>query len=301
MDSEEQRRQYLAQAKAAAAPTRAASVRDLAAYATAEAGDAARMCEAISALSLDKQNYQEAVRALLGIAAQPSLERDVRLAALQQLGVAEFHPKRFAEFHADYIELLRRLATDPDGKLREAALDRLTLKNDPEAQKLLEQTLRKERKAVVPHAVAVQFLARDNHGSALPLFRELAETGPRAVREQALQALASDSKSAGLFERIATDKDERPALREIAALNLSQAAPARFAKMARQVVLDQSDADRVRAAAASAIALSGSDAKRMLTPKFAKALDAAGAATQSRSLKSSLDRLRRAAAAKAEG
>lgn len=295
MDIEALRKQYLAELKAdtaGAAPP--ASAETLAEYAASAGRDDVKMCEMIGSLALDKENYAESVRALLDILGNAAIGAVARLAALRQLGSAEFHAVRFAPFHADYIALLRRLAVDEDRELRAAALERLTLTNDPEAQKLLREGLEKVRKPLLPDAKAVQLLARDDHGSGTAIFRDLAANATGRLREQALRALASDSKSAALFERIAADKDEKTPIREIAALNLRNASAARFAKLARKLVLDDQNDDRLRAAAVSAITHASDVASLLATPRFANALKSVGEATKSRTLKSSIKRFAKA-------
>lgn len=295
MDIEALRKQYLAEIKAEAAgapPT--ATAETVAHYAASDKRDDAKMCEMIASLSLDKENYGATVRALLDILANGAIGTIARLAALRQLGSAEFHAVRFEPFHAEYIALLRGLAQDADKDIRAAALERLTLTNDSEAQKLLREGLENVRKALVPAAKAIQLLARDDHGSGMPIFRELVASAKGRVREQALRALASDPRSAALFERIAANKDEKTPIREIAALNLKNASATRFAKLARKLVLDDEDDDRLRAAAVSAITHTGEVAAKLATSRFANALKSVGDSTRSRALKSSIRRFAKA-------
>jgi len=295
MDIEALRKQYLAEIKAETAGAPApASAEKLAQYAASSGRDDDKMCEMIATLSLDKDNYSASVRVLFDILGNSAIGANARLAALRQLGSAEFHAVRFEPFHAEYIALLRRLAQDSDKDVRAGVLERLTLTNDSEAQKLLREGLENVRKALVPAAKAVQLLARDDHGSGMPIFRELAASAKGRVREQALRALASDPRSAALFERIAGDKDEKTSIREIAALGLKNASAARFAKLARKLVLDDDDDDRLRAAAVSAITHTGEVAAKLATSRFGNALKSVGDSTRSRALKSSIRRFAKA-------
>jgi hypothetical protein len=289
MDIEALRKQYLAEIQEASPPpeTSAAEVADYAASADA---NEAKMCEMIATLPLDRDRYGEGVRALLDILANDGLPTEPRLCALRQLSAAEFEPKEFAPFHAEFIALLRRLALHAAAKIRLAAFERLTLTNDPEAQKLLHESLEKVRKPLVSAAKAVQLLARDDHGSGLEIFRTLAANAAGKVREQALRALASDTKSAALFEALAANKDESSAIRQIAAVNLKNTSAARFAKVARKLILDDEDDDRLRAAAVSAVTHTREVAAQLATPRFANALKSLGEATKSRTLRSSIRR-----------
>lgn len=299
MDIEAHRKQYLADLKSGSAEGLApASAESVARYAESDHREAAKMCEMIAALPLDSDSYGTSVRTLLDILGNDTIDAASRLAALRQLGSAEFQPVEFAPFHAEYIALLRRLALDANKDIREAALERLTLTNDPEAQKLLREGLEKIRKPLVPAAKAVQLLARDDHGSAKPIFRVLAANATGKVREQALRALATDTKSAPLFEAIAANKDEKRSIRQIAAVNLKNTSATRFAKLARDLILDEQDDDKLKAAAVSAITHTGEVAAKLMTPRFASALASLGSATRSRALKSSINRFSKVLATK---
>ncbi|MEA3065895.1 MAG: hypothetical protein QOJ27_2347, partial [Sphingomonadales bacterium] len=232
-------------------------------------------------------------RVLLDILADPRLGPLSRLAAMRQLGAAQFHPVRFAPFHAEFIDRLRKAALDDDADIRTAVLDRLTLTNDPEAQRLLREGLENAGKSLVSTAKAIQLLARDDHGSGLTIFRDLAAKGSGKVREEALRALVGDAESTSLFERLAADKDEDGSIRHIAMTNLRNVSVERFAEVARKVVLDHDDDDKLRAAAVSAIAHTSEVAKAVVTPHFANALESIASITKSRALKSSIGQFAR--------
>ena len=291
MDIEALRKDYLQKTKAEKAEIGSApESADVAAYADSADADPATLCKMIASLKLDPEGFEPSVRLLLQLAEQTELGAAPRLAALRQLGSAEFQPAAFAPFHADYLALLRRLVTDPDKSIRVAALERLTAAGDPEAQALLLEGLKSARKALVPKAKAVQLLARDDHGAGLHIFRDLAANATGKVRDEALRALAADTRSAPLFETIAADKAEKASVREIAAVNLQNVSSTRFAKLARKLALDDRDDDRVRATAIAAIAHSQEVAAKVASPRFAKALKAAGLTSKSRPLKSSINR-----------
>lgn len=295
MDIEQQRKTYLAEIESAATDVAATSTPgELTTYATSDGSDAQKMCDMIRALPLDQQTYRPSVRALLDILGNDSLETAPRLAALGQLGAAEFQPAEFADFHAEFIDLLRRLSLSPDKDIRTAALERLTLTNDAEAQKLLREGLEKARKALVPAAKAVQLLSRDDHGGSIPLFRRLAASAKGQIREQALRALSSDTKSVPLFETIAGDKTEKTQLRQIAAVNLKNTSATRFAKFASNLVLDNKEDDKLRAVAVSAITHTSEVAAKLRSPKFTKSLLSLGSSTGSRALKASINQFSKA-------
>jgi HEAT repeat protein len=292
MDIEALRKEYLAEIQAAEAPA-ALSAKAVADYVDSEQPDEARLCEMIATLPVDRDHYEQGLRTLLDILGNEGLGIETRLCALRQLNAAEFEPVEFGPFHPEFIDLLRRLALHADRKIRLAALERLTLTNDPEAQKLLRESLEKDGKTLIPDAKAIQLLARDDHSSDLPTFRTLAANATGPVREQALRALANDSRSASLFEALASDKDEKISIRSIAQTNLKNTSTPRYAAMARKLVLDDEEDDKLRAAAVSAITHTKAIADRVVTPRFASKLESLASSTKSRSLKSSIRRFSR--------
>ena len=288
MDVEEYRQEYLADARSAAEAAPAVSPEAVAEYAASDSPDDSKLCEMLGALAPTKETFEASVRTALDILANPALGPLARLAAFRLLGAAQFRPSRFGPFHAEFIALLRKLAFDENGEIRTAALDRLTLSNDAEAQRLLREGLEKVGKPLVSAAKAVQLLARDDHGSGLPIFRELAVKSVGRVREEALRALVDDSKSISLFEGLVGDKNEAGSIREIAMTNLRNTSVARFARVARKVALDKDEDDKLRAVAVSAIAHADEVAKKLMTPRFAKAVESIRSETKSRALKTSI-------------
>ncbi|WP_345801337.1 HEAT repeat domain-containing protein [Microbacterium sp. AZCO] len=250
---------------------------------------------------VEADTFESAMRMLLDILADESSTPDIQLTALERLGAATFQPVRFAPFHAEYIDRLRDLALSPDKRVRHMALDRLTLENDEVGQQLLREGLEGMRKPLVPAATAARFLARDEHGDAAPLFRELAQSGSGRVREEALRALAADPESVDLLASISADKTERTAVRELAAMSLKAASPTRFADVARDLVLDDDEDDTLRTTALSAVAFTPEAAAAVDDADFREGLDRVKDATSSRSLKTSIDRFAKARPPEPEG
>jgi hypothetical protein len=287
MDIEAYRQRYLAELQSDGAAPPAVSAAELT-KAAAEGRDGAQLVEMIEQLTLSGDLFAEGARALLDILANEAIAPPARLAAMRVLAGSRFRPHRFAPFNAEYVDLLRRLATHESSVLRTAALERLALTKDRVAQKLLREGLQKKRKPLVPTAKAIQLLAQDDHAGSRALFRDLAARSTGKAREEALRALSTDPKSAALLESVAADKSEKTQVRQIAAVGLKNASATRFARLARKLVLDESDDDDVRAVAVSAIAQTKDVAGKAPGGKFAKALEATGAATKSRALKASI-------------
>jgi hypothetical protein len=291
MDIEAYRQQYLQSLETAVASPAPSSLAAVTASLSRAGSDPKETSDIIASLPLDA-GYGPTVTALLELLDDASVAPEVRLAALRKVGAAEFQADRFTPFRADFIARLRKLALDDDKALREAALERLSFSNDEEAQKLLREGLERKRKLLVSDAKAVQLLASDDHSGSVDLFRNLAVNGKGQVREQALRALAADSQSVPLFQQIATDKTEHPALREVALANLKSMAPMVLSDVGLSVVLDAGNSDRLRAAAVSALTHANDQVKRALEP-FHADFEAVRATTRSRHLKSSIKHFNR--------
>jgi hypothetical protein len=257
--------------------------------------------EQLETMLVDADTFETAVRLLLDILADETAPAEQKLRAIERLGGAAFQPVRFAPFHAEFVERLRELAVSDDKQLRFLALDRLTLDDDEVGKQLLRESLEGTRKALVPAATATRFLARDEHGDAAPLFRELARTGSARVREEALRALAADPESVDLLSEISTDKTERPKVRELAAMSLKAASPEAFAQVAHDLVIDDDEDDTLRTTALSALAFTPEAGDAVAGEAFDAHLDRIKGETSSRALRTSIDRFTKSRAPESDG
>jgi len=234
--------------------------------------------------------FESAMRVLLDLLADEAAPAEQKVIAIDRLGAAAFHPDRFGPFHAEFIERLRDLAVDRDDELRLLALDRLTLEDDEVGKRILRESIEGSRAPLVPSETATRLLARDEHGDAVPLFRVLAQNGPVRVREEAVRALASDPESADLLASICADRAEPNRIRELAGLSLKAVAPERFAEVARDVILDDEEDDRLRTATLSALAVTPEATAAAGADAFDDDLARLKERSSSRALRSSIDR-----------
>ena len=93
-----------------------------------------------------------------------------------------------------------------------------------------------------------------------------------------------------LLATISSDKSERTAVREIAAMSLKAASPERFADVARDMVLDDGEDEHLRTTALSAIAVTPAAGDAVDGEAFRADLERIKGETASRSLKTSIDR-----------
>jgi hypothetical protein len=218
--------------------------------------------------------------ALIELLADSEDKPEVRRAALTALKTAAFKSVDFRRYAPDFNAALRVAATDDDVDLRTSALEALALRKDPYAQQLLLDGLRKRGPALVKPVQAVRMLGYDVHAEHYPVLRDIVETSRQpTLRRAALRLLAADSGSRALMRRIATDRSEDKDARTTAAVALQSLAPNDFARVAKDLVLDDDDDDDVRATVISAITHGPTKPGREVERKV-RAIDAAPGGTR---------------------
>lgn len=200
------------------------------------------------------------LQAMLSVLRNKDEPVQVRLAALQSLQAATFSAVAFESCRPDYIATLRAVATDPDPELRQRVLGLLAREQDGFAQKKLLEGLKNPEKALVPPEKALQLLSYDVHADAYKVARDIINKPPNtAAKREALRLLAADATSAPVFEKILRDKDEEPELRQISASALHSLKPDKLQEYARDIVLDKSDQDDIRATSLTALTQFGDE------------------------------------------
>jgi hypothetical protein len=191
---------------------------------------------------------------LLKVLANKDEPVQVRLAALRSLQAASFGSEAFDACRSDYIATLRTVANDPDPELRQRVLGLLARDKDGFAQKKLLEGLRDPGKALVPAEKALQLLSYDIHADSYAAARAIVKKPPNEVaRREALRLLAADPKAAPMFEKLLLDKKELREVRQISASALYALKPERMQKRAREILLDKSDYDDIKATSLTAL------------------------------------------------
>jgi hypothetical protein len=221
---------------------------------TGKSGSPKARAAAISRMETDPKNMRGQVAQLLTVMRNRREPEIVRLAALRALKTAAFLGPPFAPYRADYLKALREVAPGSAAKLREQALEVLAAEKDPHAQEILMRGLADAKKALVPAAKAMQFLAYDSHSAAVRLARNVFNRATGAAKEEALRLLSSDPSAEKLLTRLMKDKSQKSIIRRISANGLQSLNPGAFAKAARRIVTDNDDYDEIRATALSALA-----------------------------------------------
>jgi hypothetical protein len=200
------------------------------------------------------------LQATLGVLRDKNEPVEVRLAALQTLAAAAFSVIAFEPCRNDYIAALREIATDPDPEIRQRALGLLSREKDAFAQKKLLEGLKNPEKALVPPEKALQLLSYDVHAEAYSLARDIVAAPPSDdAKREALRLLAADATSAPLFEKVLRDKDELRENRQIAASALHAINPEKLQANAREILLDKSEYEDIKATSLTALSEFGDE------------------------------------------
>jgi hypothetical protein len=250
MDVKDYRRQYEAELANANLESVPATIE-----AAGVTGEATRLQE-IAQAPMQRDRLADNVPRLLAILRNEAEPTAMRAAALRSLRAAAFLGEHFAPFRADFLDTLRRIARpETDAKLREDVLETLAAEKDAQGQELLRRGLREPSAALVPPAKALQFLGYDDHAGAAELAQDIFEkAADLPTKEAALRVLSTDAKAAGLFKRLLTDKSQPRSLRALSATGLHFLNPQEFAAVARDIVLDDSDYEDIRATSLGALA-----------------------------------------------
>jgi HEAT repeat protein len=200
------------------------------------------------------------MQAMLAVLRNTDEPVKVRLAALQSLQAASFSVLAFEACRGDYIATLRKIADDPDPEVRQRVLGLLAREKDGYAQKKLLEGLHDPAKALLPPEKALQLLSYDVHADAYAAARAIVKKPPNEMaRREALRLLAADATAAPMFEKLMRDKNELREIRQISASALSALRPERLQKSAREILLDKSDYDDIKATSLTALTQLGDE------------------------------------------
>jgi len=184
----------------------------------------------------------------------------VRLAALQSLQAASFSVIAFEACRGDYIATLREVVDDPDPELRQRVLGLLAREKDGFAQKKLIDGLEHPERALVPPEKALQLLAYDVHAEAYAVARDVIRNPPNEdSRREALRLLSADATAAPIFEKLLGDKNELAEIRQLSASALQALRPEKLQTQAREILLDASDYDEIKATSLTALTQFGNE------------------------------------------
>jgi hypothetical protein len=258
MDVDEYRRRYedeahqakraeLRRSSRASADSTPTGTRDLVAAIKNTSNRPKKRIAAIDAASAAAVKTPSVINTLIKILADPAEDTEVREAALAALQQNTFSAVEFRRYAAAFRDALRSAVTDEDPELREQAMDLLALNGDEYVQRLLVAGLQNPKVALVKPQRALQMIGYDVHAEHYGLLRDIVDTSKQpTVRRTALTLLAADGDAKELFARIAADKSEDSAARSTSAIALQSLAPDDFTTVARDVVLDDDDDDKVR-------------------------------------------------------
>jgi HEAT repeat protein len=242
---------------------------------------------ALAGVSVEIGKDPELIDAVLGLVADRSEPAAVRRAALDVLRQNSFRTKLFAPKRADYLGVLRDIIDAPDLPLRFSAIDVLAAEKDEYVQRRLKEGLEDPSRALVPPENALGFLGYDLHGDYYPLLREIIENPPNlASKREAARLLGADAASAHVLVGLLRDKGEDPEVRNISAAALQAIAPDAFEDMAREIVLDESEDDNLRALGVTALDHFGNRGKLGRDEELNSRIDELGSGSRTEGLES---------------
>lgn len=190
----------------------------------------------------------------IALLADPTAPTEDRLDALQSLQAGAFLGTHFEPYQPGFVDSLRRAATDANEQIRREALDTLANMKDEFARQKLIQGLTDAAEALVPPAVALGLLARDDHGSVSGIARNILESDAgRHVKAQAVRLLGADPNAHDLLVRLMQDKDEFREVRRASAAALQNLNPAAFAAKAQEILADETDFEDIRSSVSGAL------------------------------------------------
>jgi HEAT repeat protein len=186
------------------------------------------------------------IEVLLEIVQDRDDDVTVRTVALQLLGSAAFQVARFAPHAQAYEQALRNLVSDEETSVREAAVETLAVRHDPEVQQVLLAGLAGDGPLPVSRERAILLLGEDDHLDNLPWLEELYASGSDDLRQEAVRLMSGYPAGRETLERVLRDKDEATQVRQQSAASLHNLAPERFEEVAKEVATDTSDYAEIR-------------------------------------------------------
>jgi hypothetical protein len=183
-------------------------------------------CNAMASLGSTALVDRDTFRSVTSVIRDAGAPGELRRAALSTLKAAAFDTSAFAPYQSAYLVLMRSLRTDDDLDVRQTALGVLARAKDGDTQALLLKGLNDPASALVAPEKALQLLGYDAHAGAFDAARKIARNPPNPLaKHEALRVLATDVKSARMFEKLLLDKGEELEFRQLAASALHQLAP----------------------------------------------------------------------------
>jgi hypothetical protein len=235
----------------------------------------------IGRVSNDEALMDETIAMLQDTSAPAVLKQ----AALMVLQASSFSSPIFPDKRPAYLNALRKAVDKDDPVLKQAAMEYLALSNDGYIQRRLVEGLNDPKKEITKPEVAVQLLSYDLHADHFPILRKIAENPPNArAKKEALRNLGADPGSKDLLLRTLQNPNEDPEVRHACAVALEALNPGTVQSYAKDLVLDQSEDEELKAAMLNTITYS-SDPGALNDRGFENKLDDAKEQRKSPALK----------------
>ncbi len=209
---------------------------------------------ALRKTAVDPEDFEDLLPDYLELLGDEGSNPDLRMAALDQLKIAEFQGPHFDAYRASFLDCLRRVTNSRHRKLRAEALEVLAVEKDPFVHSALLDGLKDKAKALVSSNKAIQLLSHDDHSAARDVVWDTFESLSHLAKEEAIRLLASDPESKTLLERLLRDKSQRSSLRQICATGLRELDSLAFATAVRDIIDDEAEYNEIQATCLSTLA-----------------------------------------------
>jgi HEAT repeat protein len=194
--------------------------------------------------------------ALIAVLGDANLGVQQRSDALLVLKAEMFIDPGLGPHGAQFTQVLRDNATDPDPRIRSAALETLAQRNDGYAQNLLIQGLQNPSAALVPDVAALQLLGYDPHAASSTVARDvLANSNDPEARAAAAGLLCTDPTATALLAGLMADKAEFAEVRRASSASLKSLDPAAYRLAAQAIIDDDDDYHQIRSLSRTGLAL----------------------------------------------
>ncbi|MEO6914941.1 MAG: hypothetical protein ABI151_04155 [Chitinophagaceae bacterium] len=201
--------------------------------------------KAIAAIGANS-DYIQICMSLLSDTGEPE---ELRKAVLTLLATLIFSSGIFNSQRAAYLSILRTLLDDDSSSLREMAAAELAKVKDGVVQERLLKGLKGEATPIVSTIMAMQLLGFDLHAEQFPVVKKILQNPAtdEPTKLQAIRILGNDPDSRQLLVDLMLDKNQPGEIRMTSAASIQVSHPESFIKLAKPILLDETESNDVQA------------------------------------------------------
>lgn len=189
------------------------------------------------------------IQTCLSILADTGEPEELRRSMFFILITIAFSSAVFKSHSAAYRSILRVLLDDNSPVLREKAAGELAKMNDAFLQERLLAGLKNETTPIVSAIKAMQLLSLDLHAEQFPVVKKILQNPAtdEPTKIQAIRILGNDPDSRQLLVDLMLDKNQPGEIRMTSAASIQVSSPESFIKLAKPILLDETESNDVQA------------------------------------------------------